>query len=525
MSRLVSHLVPLAALLPASTVIAQTIFPATPDWVSSDTPISTGAALADIDRDGWPDLVISNGNDIRRERVVVYYNNGDGTFPTAPDWQSSDIAYHGHLDVGDVNGDGWLDVAVSVLLTSGNKSAKVYLNNNGTLASSPSWSSTEASRAFGVALGDVNNDGRLDLAVATGWPYDAGFETKNTVHLNINGTLEQTASWQSDDVNHYLGAVWADVDNDGWLDLIGIGTNTHTWIYRNLGGTLETTASWHTTDNAGQFGIMAAVGDVTGDGYPELFVTDNTQVFNGSGRFRQYNGLPAGFFNTAPNWTYNEGYGSAVALADVNSDGKLDLFTGAWWDRTRVFLNTGAGFGGTSSWTSGGTSVVEKIALADIDKNGLRTLVTTIPANGRRLFYLGHQPVQEIVSVRRDGVLLSASQFACSRDYGWVSVGTAPASSLEVTYTVSSKLDMAISNWDDELGNYVYYNRLVVKGDANCDGHVDGFDVDGFVLLLTDPSAYDALFPDCDGQTFCDMNDDGSVNGFDVDGFVDALTG
>ena len=104
----------------AGYIYSQVPFPQNPDWISSDvSSVSTGGAFADINQDGWLDFVVANGNDISIQKLVVYYNNGDGTFPTTPDWQSADIDYHGHLDVGDVNGDGWPDVAVSVYIGIG----------------------------------------------------------------------------------------------------------------------------------------------------------------------------------------------------------------------------------------------------------------------------------------------------------------------------------------------------------------------------------------------------------------------
>ena len=104
----------LLSLLLAATAVAQTVYNNTPDWTSADTQVGTGGALVDLDRDGWVDLVVANGNDMQEQRGAVYYNQGDGTFPPTPDWQSSDTAYNGHLDVADVNGDGWPDVAVAV---------------------------------------------------------------------------------------------------------------------------------------------------------------------------------------------------------------------------------------------------------------------------------------------------------------------------------------------------------------------------------------------------------------------------
>jgi photosystem II stability/assembly factor-like uncharacterized protein len=69
------------------------------------------------------------------------------------------------------------------------------------------------------------------------------------------------------------------------------------------------------------------------------------------------------------------------------------------------------------------------------------------------------------------------------------------------------------------------YARLVVPlGDLNCDGLVNTFDIDPFVLALTSPDAYAAAFPQCDPM-LADVNFDGLVNAFDIDPFVLLLTG
>jgi len=60
-------------------------------------------------------------------------------------------------------------------------------------------------------------------------------------------------------------------------------------------------------------------------------------------------------------------------------------------------------------------------------------------------------------------------------------------------------------------------------GDLNCDGVVNVFDIDPFVLALTDQGAYATAHPDCDYMQ-ADINGDGSVNVFDVDPLVERLT-
>ena len=490
-----------ACWLLAAGALAQTVYNATPDWISSDTPVSTGGALVDINNDGHVDWVVANGNDMAQEELTVYYNTGSG-FPAVPDWQSTDQEYNGHLDVADVNGDGWVDVAVAVL---GNGSvlgpaAKLYLNNAGTLSSTPDWISTETAPAFGCAFGDVNNDGRPDLAVATGWAYGLSHRYENYVYMNVGGTLESSASWVSDDTWDYQGVLWVDADDDGWLDLVGVPAKTYTRIYQNLSGTLETTASWATAAGTGQDAIMAAAGDVTGDGIRDLFVTNNAQL-GSNGNTRQYTGISPGMFETTIGWLYNQRYGSAVALADLNDDGLLDITMGAWWNSVRVFFNQGSGFAEDPDYASGRTSVIEKIALADIDEDALYGDTETFAANGRRLFYLSRQPVQEIVMVSVDGVELTPDQYTCSREFAWIAIGPTPSTDVQVQYTYSKRIDMAITNWDNDVGNFVYYNQLGCVGDLDGDGATSLADLQA---LLTDYG--------CTTGCTYDLDHDGVVN-------------
>jgi hypothetical protein len=63
-----------------------------------------------------------------------------------------------------------------------------------------------------------------------------------------------------------------------------------------------------------------------------------------------------------------------------------------------------------------------------------------------------------------------------------------------------------------------------IRGDLNCDGAIDGFDIDPFVLALADAAGYAAAYPGCD-RLLADVNCDGAVNGFDIDPFVLVLAG
>ena len=472
-----------AVLVTACPLRGQLIYSPTPNWQSADTQVSTGGALVDIDLDGWLDFVVANGNDILRQELVVYYNKGDGTLPATPDWLSDDQEFNGHISVADVNGDGWPDVAVGLTMAHpGTATARLYLNNEGTLSSLPDWEAADEVAAFHVAFGDVNGDGRPDLAVGTGWPYSGGLPWHNHIYVNVNGTLESTPSWASDDSLDFGDIFFCDANGDGWLDLIGVGEGTDTWAYVNDEGTLATAASWHTTDNPDQFSLMGTYGDVDGDGRLDLFTTDNIQEpsrrgypgndeppgatglhdLRGSGYVRRYDGLADGLFTATPTWTYFEGFGSAVALADLDADGDLDLLTGSWWGQTHYFLNTDGVFPSAPSWTSQLSSVVEAICLGDVNNDGLEPTtesfdVTSTP--GRHLFQLAHQPIERIESVAVDDIPLGPDEFTFDAVRGWVSVGPAPSALVTVDYIYTIGTDMAVTNWDGDRGNYLYYHR------------------------------------------------------------------
>ncbi|MBL8879869.1 MAG: right-handed parallel beta-helix repeat-containing protein [Phycisphaerales bacterium] len=75
-----------------------------------------------------------------------------------------------------------------------------------------------------------------------------------------------------------------------------------------------------------------------------------------------------------------------------------------------------------------------------------------------------------------------------------------------------------IQNLATGLGEFV----AAARGDLNCDGAVNNFDINPFVLALTDPDEYAAAFPDCDINN-ADINADGLVNNFDINPFVECL--
>lgn len=456
-------------LLPLALASAQgpIPYPTTANWESYTSGVTTGGALADINGDGHLDFVVANGNDIYRQRVEVYYGSGNGSFPNNPQWQSSDIDYHGHLSVGDLNGDGWPDVVVSVFLGANGFGdfghVKAYYNQGGQLEATPSWRSADEYYTFSNALGDADGDGDLDLAVAVGEPY-YGAPKENRVYFNHGGALETSPSWTANLADHSMDASFADVDGDGDLDLAFCTAERQNTVYFQTGGILQTSAGWSSADNANQNGNSCTFADVDADGDLDFCVTDNDQLSGGQGVYKIYRNTGTGLATT-PFWSDFGGYVSAAAFADLQLDGFPEVIGGTWWGGTEVYRNLNGTPQTSTAWDSAKNSVVEAFSLGDLDEKGIQFVAgETYPGNGvDKLFYLAHQPAQEITAVRVDGLLLNTQDWCADLASGWISVSTPPNSTFEVDYAWSESLDLAVTNWDSSIGNLVFLRDPLVE--------------------------------------------------------------
>ncbi len=112
----------------------------------------------------------------------------------------------------------------------------------------------------------------------------------------------------------------------------------------------------------------------------------------------------------------------------------------------------------------------------------------------------------------RDGTLVDLNSYLAP-DSGW---------QLNAAWSINDQ--GRIAGVGQHLGQpRAFLLTPLVTGDLNCDGAVNAFDIDPFVLALTDPAAYAAAFATC-GVMAADVNGDGVVNAFDIDPFVALLT-
>lgn len=457
-----------------------------PFWKSTETGVySTGATWGDVDKNGYLDFAVSNGNDMAMAPNYVYFNTS-GILQTTHGWVSSNAQYSGHNALGDINKDGYLDFVVSNYIASswGKTTIQIYMNHNGALETTPSWESADSMHSFSCALGDADGDGYLDLAVACGESYNSIREPQR-IYFNHHGVLETTPSWTSTDSTPCYDVKWVDVDNDGDLDLSFISSVGPVFIYYNQGGSIERTASW----NSGGYydGNTLDWGDMDGDGFLDLAVANNNQLGQ-PGYFQVYKNVN-GTLNPTPVWqSATQGYGSSVSWCDVDNDGDKDLTAGRWWGFSEVYENIGGMLTTSPAWqcSSKYKAVVEEMVWGDVNGDGLLHVGREIHSgNGiKKVFYLNHYPAHSLEKVIADGDTLDLTEFCYNLASSWVSVATAPVTNIVFDYHYSYKPDLGVSNW--EAANLIFGNTapVYVHGDANDNGSVEVGDVIALINYL-----------------------------------------
>jgi enediyne biosynthesis protein E4 len=320
-------------------------------------PESSGAGCAflDYDNDGWMDIYLVNSGKCdfysppMPLRNALYRNNRDGTFTDVT--EKAGVAGGGYgmgVAVGDYNGDGLPDLYV----TQYGRNILYRNNGNGTF--------TDVTEKAGVGLSgwstsavwfDYDNDGRLDLFVCQfcefnktlGCPVDPDgtrhyciprpFKPRPSWLLHNNGDGTFTDVSKEAGIANSLGKAWgavaADFDNDGRMDLFVSNDTVADFLFMNRRGKFEETGLLanvaYSTDGWTRSGMGVDAADFNQDGWMDLFVANiNEEIFslyrnNHDGTFEDV-ATPLGI-GKATRWM--SGWG--LKFFDYDNDGNLDL--------------------------------------------------------------------------------------------------------------------------------------------------------------------------------------------------------
>ncbi len=235
----------------------------------------------DFDNDGKLDLFAKNYGDAND----LYKNNGNGTFTPVPDaaglaYATSGIDFGSIMAMADYDNDGFMDIAFT---GDGNAMALYRHMSDGNYVDATSASGLSYSRdCKGMAWGDYNNDGLVDLYIAHGQTRKAS--TAGTLYRNNgNGTFTNaTIVAGLPTSGNFWSPLWGDYDNDGYLDLFvtspgttGNGINNANRLYHNNGnGTFSDVGAAQGVALQDNVALhkTAAWGDFNNDGFLDLVV-------------------------------------------------------------------------------------------------------------------------------------------------------------------------------------------------------------------------------------------------------------
>lgn len=356
---------------------------------SAGVDTSWGATL-DVNGDGFADLVVGapgarqpDGGTLPGQ-AFVYRGSASGVRPAAAqtltDGNSMGTFGERVVSVGDVNGDGFADLAiVTTSASSAATEAEIFLGSATGLGASPQVTLPMTIDIAGV--GDMNGDGYADVVTGTpGYQYtDAGIPYTGSVTVYFGSATGLSAAVSvtlelppPDFSNHISGGsggrqiVGADFNGDGYGD-VAISANDFSsatnGIFILLGGAGGPTKAVVATLTAASLpplvspaayalGMSIGAADLDGDGFPELLA--GTTSFNGGtltdGSMLVYPGDPSGHFTADPiveTGTDASGHGtfgdSCASAGDVNGDGYEDVVVSDSWT-SQAYLY----FGGAS---------------------------------------------------------------------------------------------------------------------------------------------------------------------------------
>lgn len=334
------------------------------DW-SAYLSGANAIAWGDMDNDGFLDLAIA-----AYDNPVSVFKNLNGTIINTAVWESENTYTATSLAWGYLDSDNYLDLAVGngpKLVDVTNDTYKpnvVFINLGGILDTQEYWSSGDTRNTSDISWADVDNDGDLDLAAA-----NYGVGGNNVVYKNNDGVLETNPGWVSNDASWTEAIAWGDLNNDGFNDLVaGNNQGDKNKIYMNQQGTLESTASWTSVNTMDTTDID--LGDIDNDGDLDL-VTGTTSgdkaciLYLNSG----------GTFSSNYDWALNKiADCNSIMLGDVNCDGKLDLGLGctetANTYKNYIYLNNNGNLEQSSAWASTDNAKTTDLKFADVDNDG-----------------------------------------------------------------------------------------------------------------------------------------------------------
>lgn len=337
-----------------------------PDWENALRMQVGGLEVGDLNNDGWNDVAVGCYHSQSYPpyddwRNLIYFNTGLGQLQASPGWISTDERSTTDIKLADFNRDGYLDVFAANGDFTLDPSA-IYWGGATGPSTTPGWLSTVPGGAWAVhAIAfDFDHDGDLDIVTANQGNSQPDPYRPMWGFTNNSGTIPTTPTWQSSEssIQNFLAA--ADWDGDGWEDLaVSKWSNFQTGIYRNVNGLLAPAPAWTVGSTGSDKGV--GWGDFDDNGWPDLAVGRNpTQIYgNDNGALSIVWSAVGTYFG------HND-----LRVVDVNRDGYPDLAECHFSNgKVQIYLNNNGVLDAAPTWTYDSPTVGTAIAFGDLNND------------------------------------------------------------------------------------------------------------------------------------------------------------
>ncbi len=309
--------------------------------------VTIGTAWGDYDNDGNVDLYLSNGTQSYQWENLLYRNLGNGTFDSVTTAGSitTDVFTHGGAAWGDHDNDGYLDMLNGNPFTrSGGfftnyAETKLYVNNqDGTFTDNTSMGDagleSSSDSKIGAVWADFNNDGLLDMLESNA-AFLGGQRAFTMFTNNGDGTYTTyTSNITTQGESGQAGLSWADFDEDGDMDVVTLSGTVagNTVLWTNNGTDWDSTNILVGGGATGPNSQSATWFDYDNDGDLDLYIglgaDDNSNPQNNH-LFRNDAGTLVEVTSGVGPIITDGTLTIGTAAADIDNDGDLDLFVGS----------------------------------------------------------------------------------------------------------------------------------------------------------------------------------------------------
>lgn len=378
---------------------------------------------ADFNKDNKSDIAIVNDG---TDSINILFGHGDGTFSNHLTYSTGPDSRPYSMVIGDFNSDGQIDIAIvnqqannvivfdgirkevfishSNYLTNISKSVEIFLDEtdsnsnpmqiaigdvnddslmdivvansaasnfgiffgcgNGTFSMQKTYSTGLGSTPRAVALGDFNNDGHMDIAVANYDAYSTG------VFLGYgNGNFSRQTIYSTGLNSFPVAIAVADFNNDSHIDIAVANSGADSvGVFLGFGdGSFSNQTTYSTDIGSSPLGI--AIGDLNNDGYLDItvanFYSNNIGVFLGYGN---------GSFSTEIKYSTGNSSGlTVITIGDLNNDNNLDIVIGKYYSQcVGVLLGYGNGsFSDQKTYSTGIALYPYSVIVGDFNNDNI----------------------------------------------------------------------------------------------------------------------------------------------------------